>query len=399
MVADIRSGGQGSFPFSIEAIGSTLYFSADGGNQLGRELWKSDGTAAGTVFIKDIYTGQIGSSPLGFTNVNGTIFFTADTTVTSGQGNHQTTTYYGRELWKTNGTAAGTVMVKDIRPGFGDSGPTELTNLNGTLLFSAYTGELGWELWRSNGTAAGTVLVEDINPTFRSSDPRGLRLHDGKVLFNAIEQFTSDLWQTDGTAAGTTLAADFAPGFTGFNIPSNFITIDGVSYFFAVGQGLAFELWRTDHTAAGTQFLHQILSPNQLQTNPYVQPTFGRAGDKLFFTAFDEHGIGLELHIVTGPTTTALLRDIFPGNAFQPSPQDFTDVSGTLFFTANDGVHGKELWISNGTTAGTKPVREVGVNNPRPIRHEPVFEPQRSAVEEDEVALIEVVDNGADEVA
>jgi ELWxxDGT repeat protein len=367
MVKDILSGSQEGFPTSLKAIGNTLLFSA-GTNSLGRELWKSDGTAAGTVLLKDIYTGSIGSGSHSFTEVNGTIFFTADSAITTGQGNHQNTTYFGRELWKTDGTAAGTVMVKDIHQGFADSSPSQLTNLNGTLLFSAYTGELGWELYRSNGTSSGTVLVEDINPTFRSSDPRALRTHDGQLFFNAIDgNFSHDLWRSDGTAAGTEVADDFAPGFTGFLIPASFVVVGDESFFFAVGQNLGLELWRTDNTAAGTSLVREILSPEIFQVNPYIAPTLGRGGQRLFFTAFDP-AIGLELYVATA-TGSTFLKDIFPGNAqFDPSPQNFTDANGTLFFTANDGVHGTELWVSDGTPAGTRRVTDPAPSNPRLAR-------------------------------
>src|SRR5262249_54185657 len=86
------------------------------------ELWKSDGTAAGTVMVKDIIPGGAGSNPGGaygyiFTNVNGTLYFSAD------DGAH------GQELWKSDGTAAGTVLVADINPGSGFSNPGDLTNV------------------------------------------------------------------------------------------------------------------------------------------------------------------------------------------------------------------------------------------------------------------------------
>jgi ELWxxDGT repeat protein len=140
-------------------IGDTVYFTADD-RKYGRELWKSDGTAAGTVMVKDIRSGDVNyhfmsSNPKFLTNVNGTLYFTAD------DGTN------GRELWKSNGTAAGTVMVKDIRSGdvnyhFMSSDPANLTNVNGTLYFTADDGTNGTELWKSNGTVAGTTLVKDI---------------------------------------------------------------------------------------------------------------------------------------------------------------------------------------------------------------------------------------------
>jgi ELWxxDGT repeat protein len=308
--------------------------------------------------IKDLYTGSIGSSPSGFTEVNGTVFFSADVTVTTGQGHHSTTTSYGRELWKTDGTAAGTVMVKDINTGFNGSSPSEMSNLNGTLLFKAYT-DLGWELWRSDGTSAGTVLVQDINPSFRSSDPRGLRTHNGLMFFNAIQDYEQNLWQSDGTASGTRVATDFAPGFTGFVIPSTFMDIGGSVVFAAVGQSLGFELWRTDHTAAGTFRLQQLIPPETFQVNPYRVSSQAQAGSRTFFTAIDPQ-VQMELHVTDGTLAgTRLLRDIFPGNGnFDPFPDNLTDVNGRLFFVADDGVHGRELWISDGTTAGTRRVSD-----------------------------------------
>src|SRR5262249_60144077 len=70
----------------------------------------------------------------------------------------------GRELWKSDGTAAGTVLVKDIRPGPDYGYPENLTGVGRTLFFTANDGVNGQELWKSDGTEAGTVLVKDINP-------------------------------------------------------------------------------------------------------------------------------------------------------------------------------------------------------------------------------------------
>src|SRR5437660_1690432 len=88
------------------------------------------------------------------------IFFTADDLT------------HGIELWITDGTAAGTVLVKDINPGPGGSFPSNLTNVNGTLFFTAFDPINGTELWLSDGTAAGTVLVKDISLGISSSNPR-----------------------------------------------------------------------------------------------------------------------------------------------------------------------------------------------------------------------------------
>lgn len=114
-------------------VNGTLFFSADDGSG-DRELWKSEGTAAGTVRVKDINPTD-GSFPANLTNVNGTLFFTAE------DG-------FGVELWKSDGTDAGPVLVHAINPA-GGSNPQELTNVNGILYFSADDGFNGRELWKA----------------------------------------------------------------------------------------------------------------------------------------------------------------------------------------------------------------------------------------------------------
>src|SRR5262245_59568198 len=144
MVLDIN---QESYnPSQMVAVGSTTCFVANDGVH-GFELWKTDGTEAGTVLVKDILPGSFGSNIDNLTNVNGTLFFSA----TDGAG---------AELWRSDGTAAGTVPVK-----FLTWFPTGLTNVNGTLFFAAddFTSH-GVELWKSDGTTTGTVLVKDIYP-------------------------------------------------------------------------------------------------------------------------------------------------------------------------------------------------------------------------------------------
>ena len=91
------------------SLAGTLYFANDGAH--GTELWKTDGTGAGTAMVKDIWSGSVSSKPTWLTDVGGTLYFSArDTT-------------HGRELWKSDGTAAGTTLVKDIVNGPGDSSP------------------------------------------------------------------------------------------------------------------------------------------------------------------------------------------------------------------------------------------------------------------------------------
>src|SRR5262249_47015812 len=140
--------------------------------------------------------------PSVFTLVGDTVFFTADDGVN------------GVELWKTDGTPAGTVMVKDLNPG-GNAFPFELTALGNVLIFGC-DGPAGQEIWRSDGTNAGTFMLRDIRPGSIGSDPRYLTAWRNLVLFICDDGVVGDeLWKTDGTTAGTVRVRDINPGATG----------------------------------------------------------------------------------------------------------------------------------------------------------------------------------------
>ena len=211
MVTDIVTGaGASSGPQNIAAVNGTLYFSAIN-TGAGSELWKSDGTALGTVFVKDLNSGSSGSFPMSFTAVGGTVFFTASTPAEA------------RELWRTDGTSAGTVFVKDVLPGTASSGASLFTNVNGTLYFVAQGSVEGIELWRSDGTATGTTVVADIVPGTGSSNPNWLTNLDGRLLFSATDPvYGNELWalngaplpQTIGVTTPAPASADYDATFT-----------------------------------------------------------------------------------------------------------------------------------------------------------------------------------------
>jgi ELWxxDGT repeat protein len=190
LVRDIRSGTLGSDPAGLTNINGTLFFSADDGTS-GRELWRSNGTSSTTVLVLDIRPGSAGSDPRYFTNVDVTLFFSADNGAS------------GRELWISKGSSTDTMLVRDLRPGLFSASPSWLSNVNGTLFFSADDGIsaptfAGRELWRSNGTSAGTVLVRDIRPGTTGSNPSWLTNVNGKLFFSASDPANGvELWATD----------------------------------------------------------------------------------------------------------------------------------------------------------------------------------------------------------
>lgn len=191
-------------------VNGTLFFSACNatdqyGGAANCELWKSNGTAAGTVFVKDIYPSAASSSIDWMTNVSGTLFFRAC----------DASGYYGNpancELWRSDGTTTGTALVKDIYPGTDSNGipfgsaPRALTNVNGMLYFSADDAANGRELWQSDGTGPGTVLVQDINPGIAGSYPDWLTNLNGKLLFSANDGTHGiELWDPPRVASQVT---------------------------------------------------------------------------------------------------------------------------------------------------------------------------------------------------
>ncbi|WP_341853574.1 ELWxxDGT repeat protein [Microcystis aeruginosa 1339] len=354
LVKDIRLGSGGSDPGFLTAVGNTLFFrSLDGVN--GQELWKSDGTAAGTVLVKDIRLGSGGSSPYYLTAVGNTLFF------------RSLDGFNGQELWKSDGTAAGTVLVKDIRPGSGGSDPGFLTAVGNTLFFRSLDGVNGQELWKSDGTAAGTVLVKDIRPGSGGSYPRYLTAVGNTLFFRSLDGVNgTELWKSDGTAAGTVLVKDIRPG-SGGSYP-RYLTAAGNTLFFRANDGVnGYELWKSDGTAAGTVLVKDI-RPGASSSN---LRNLTAVGNTLYFTA-DDGVNGYELWKSDGTAAgTVLVKDIRPG-ASSSNPQNLRVVGSTLYFTADDGVNGEELWKSDGTAAGTVLVGDIrpgsSGSNPQNLR-------------------------------
>jgi ELWxxDGT repeat protein len=261
-----------------------------------------------------------------------------------------TTAAAGHELWRSDGTLAGTWLVDDIVPGISDSYPLGLTNLNGTLLFSAQTPSSGRELWRSDGTADGTVQVTNIGGGPSGAGVADLINANGTLYFEAYDPtYKTQLWKSDGTAGGTVRVSDITTS-SGNPFVEYLTYSDGLVYFVAPDSADQPRLWRSDGSTAGTLQIGNADSPGHLTA----------AGSSLFFTQTTP-GNGNELWVTTGTAaSTQLVDDIQPGT-IGSTPVWLTNVNNTLLFSADDGQHGRELWKSDGTTAGTVLVRDLDV--------------------------------------
>ena len=294
-------------PQALANVNGTLFFTADDGVN-GRELWKSDGTAAGTVLVSDMTPGSGGSSVRRFAELNGMAFFAAN-----------------GGLWKSDGTATGTVVVKD-----GISISSVPLNVNGMLFFEATDTVHGYELWRSNGTTAGTIRIDTNIATFSSPGVITSLTGVNNTLF-----FTSlgSLWKSDGTQGGTVPVGGLAT-------VGDLRNVNGTLFFTADDGVNGRELWKSDGTVAGTVLVRDI-NPG-VNSGPSV---LTNVNGILFFLASDDV-TGAELWKSDGTAAgTVLVKDIIVGSG-QSVPQHLTNVNGTLFFTADDGVHGRELWAS-----------------------------------------------------
>lgn len=338
----------GSRPSEFVELDGLAYFIANTATH-GAELWRSDGTAAGTILVKDINSGSKGgflnssSNRAQLTAVDGVLFFQAYAPA------------LGFELWKSDGTAAGTKIVKDIAPGEHSGVPAynsevRAANINGALLFAAGNAETGVELWRSDGTPEGTALVKDIRPGADSSNLRDFTVVGDTLFFRANDGAVGyELWKSDGTAAGTILVKDIFLGSSA-SLPralsASFASLNGLLYF-AASSETGIDLWRSDGTNDGTALVKDLESNTFLAIQELTE-----AGGRLYFAS------GAQLWTSDGTTEGTTSIRAFSDRTNREI-RELTNFQGQLFFFANDGSTGSELWKSDGTVAGTVLVRDI----------------------------------------
>ena len=327
-------------------VGSVFYFAATDDNN-GTELWKSDGTSAGTVMVKDINLSGGSSNPNGFVAVGSVLYFKADDGVN------------GEELWQSDGTEAGTIMVKNINTTDGvGAGITFMAALGSKLIFFADDGVIGLEPWVTDGTSAGTQIILNTNNAATSSSPNYLTIMGDHAYFSASgPSIGIELWKTDGTTAGTTFL-DLRTG-TSSSSPTYITAIGNTLYFRATDSTNGAELWKSDGTLAGSSLIKNIQS-GLTSSSPL---NFRESGNGFIYFVATDSASGIELWRTDGTSDgTILVKDISPGTTSTAFSSSYFNVyGGKLYFSASTQTLGTEAWVSDGTEAGTFNLKDIYV--------------------------------------
>jgi len=401
-IAVLRKFAPDSFPrFQPFEDGALLLADAGNGDN---QLWKSDGTPAGTVPLLGFAPDSGRSLGPFLTPVGALRFFP----VVHQEGDGPARA----EIWRTDGSVQGTRRVIELGPGQGLD--TNTASWAGKLLFDVQ-GPAGCAFWTSDGTPSGTrqilpplpgvpcpsaivpfdarflfftqagtggravpqVFISDGTPagTRQISDLHGTRflffdyqpVQAGGIVFFRINSINGDpeLWRTDGTPEGTRRAYPLA-GVDNLHLSG------GSLYFTAfLPSGDGFGLFRVP-LPDGSPMLLAALDPPGV--NGEIPAQLTPVGDRLLFAARDPER-GTELWATDGtPAGTHPLSDLQPG-AGSSEPQGFTAAGDRVFFSADDGSHGRELWESDGTPEGTRRVADIapgGVSALLPYPFQPV---------------------------
>ena len=347
-----------------------LFFAADNGTD-GTELFRTDGTAAGTLMLKDInpkgdaypkgfflfkdelYFSASDDTDQGLYKTNGTVAGTVlikkmSLQITRGKPEiieYKGNLYFGVDgaLWKSDGTAAGTSKVVSLTTSSFSREVRDFVLFNNIIYFAANTGNSEISLMETDGTAAGTKIVADVFPN-NNDGVAYLGVANGKIYFQANYKTVGnrELYVSDGTTAGTKFVKDLnnqTANYYDGTSPAFFTEVNGVTLF--KGDGL----YKTDGTAAGTIKLADIsILTDQESPNPFL------VNGKILYTPGGDQGFSIGLQVSDG---TIVGTKKIVNQPISITPQYLTSIGNKVYFAGTDSKKGKELWVSDGTAAGS----------------------------------------------
>lgn len=327
---ELIDGTTGSEPEYMVAYGSEVVFFATEGSTYGQELYGYDG--ADIYLIRDIRPGSVGSLGSTFPYFelhSGSLFFVAS----DGTGN---------ELWEYDGT---NVTKIDINPS-GGSTPRYLTSFNSRLYFTASTATYGYEFYEFDGE--NVALIEDIRPGSGSSVPGATNRTKypivGNNLYFEADDGTNgkDLYKFDGSTVTLIDVNSNSEDLTGNAFVEYPVAFEDKLFFSGYsGSEVGSELLEYD----GSQLIiHDVHSG---EGDSYIR-WLTIYNDELYFTAKDGDGTtGWHLWKYDGINISPVSED---GKTESSDPYYLVSAGNKVYFSASDGIHGYELWSTDGTT-------------------------------------------------
>lgn len=322
----------------LAEVDGTLYFTAlgqPGDDGPAAALWATDGTPAGTREVAEL-PGDAMYTELAAVSGD-RLFFTTHGYEEYDQGEVA--------LWATDGTPAGTRVLRTTQ--FYDGGMDAWQTAGGLLFFRSGDRGRGEELWRSDGTEAGTGRVADLRPGRKGSVPATLMDVGGTLVLQTTSP-RNELWRTDGTRKGTQRIRKL-PGRTSNHNGLQAVSHDGLGFFMVqrngAQRGKVNDLWRTDGTKAGTKRLTSFDDADIHKGEGGVErgSPFVVAGGRVWFTA-RKAGLGVELWSSDGTSKgTGPVVDLRPGPG-DGRPIGLVAVDDRLHFFGSDGAVGREPW-------------------------------------------------------
>lgn len=299
-------------------------------NSTGQELWTTDKTTAGTLLLKDLNPGN-NSSDITFGAVlNNKVFFLARETGNDGQSKPIS-------LWITDGTSAGTIQLSDsVNEG--------TINYNNPFIYTVYKNAFYFygknpasdltELWRSDGTVNGTLRIMTFNNFV--PQPNYFAVLNDTLYFHGYDAaHGEELWRSKGSFNSTALVKDMNPG-PGSSSPKD-LTIFNNKVWFIASNGAGYQLWHSNSTAASTTTLY-----SGLNAEDYI---LGATSAKLYFT------IDFASWLTNG-TSAGTAKLSFGSSTYEIEyPRDLHEINGIAYFTLTDYAY--SMVRNDGTAKGT----------------------------------------------
>ena len=307
-------------------------------NSLDVEVYRSDGTAAGTVPVTDVSTAtREGLDSFCVDQLRTIAQMGSDIYFVGGAANT------GQELQKLDANEQ-TTLVADIRAGAEFAFIRDIVALDDRLIFAANDGIFGNELWVSRGTAQSTLRLTDLNPGSASTTISALTRVGNQVYFTATAPNTgSEVYVTDGTSAGTRIVLDLFAGVGssfGDNLTPMLAKGNNNNLIFRA-TGSTCRLFETDGSALGTRCLYDTI---QHSFGPVSQFLVTQSGAVVFAATKDGSGDGEEIRAIFDRQVLNLSGgDVAPGS-LGSAPARLLSAGGSVYFQANDGATGAELY-------------------------------------------------------